>query len=60
MKKTVCDICGKDAASNERYTVPMNSYYVNEYVMKVLPSEIDLCEECKKNIADVIENLATK
>lgn len=67
MNKTVCDICGKNTSDKNKYVLPMNclntikanGYPISKfYTLKT--TEVDLCDSCKTNLANVIDGLFSK
>lgn len=61
MKKTICDICGKDC-SDEVYKLPYNNlYYIEKHGLKIKAfstlegRNFNLCDGCKIHIAKNID-----
>lgn len=59
----VCDICG-EKKSLKPYTFPMKEVWCNTYqgeiidsFVRVVDTEIDLCDSCAKRIANELDKL---
>lgn len=56
MKKTICDICGSDCSDDE-YILP---YYNKYYFDKLETRKFNLCDNCKRVIADTIKTMKSR
>ena len=54
-----CDLCGK-TCNDKKFLVPIAATFIEQEAHDIMPVEVNLCSDCRRDFYKVVEKIALK